>query len=287
MTFPALAEPMSVLDRREPITAVKAFDCYKQYEDELKGKSQRELDSCLQQLLSKSDKRIRCSRPKLVALMEAGARFSYSIQKGNIDKFVSITVQNDDIPLVQYALEQKFIDPNHCHILSGLSPLWQCTSTDMANLLLLHGADIAKKGIYKENIVHHLCSQAYGNSKATHLIHLYCSIHPQLIHQMNTAGKTPLLQILDHFFWAYPEICERYLPVAYTLLNLGAKTDVYALQGAYTGKTPSEIVITHADESSDPRVQEKLLELAAYIQHPTDSRSSLFERLMFQWRDKI
>jgi hypothetical protein len=288
----ALAEPLLLLDPREPITAVKAFDCYKQYEAELRGKSQEELDSCIKNILrhKSADEIIHSYRPKLVALLFAGAQFS--ADNSCVVRFVSSTVAKNDLSLVQYALERNALYLNYRERYVSLPIIRRCKHIEMAKLLIRNGADITNRGLMRESILHHICDKMFRNSETINFIQLYCGIHPQLIHETDALGQTPLALVMDDFGLKELEpvtSCKaliRDIPLVYTLLNLGARTDIYAVKHAYYGKNPYEIVTMQAEQTEDEQLKEKLFELAEYILHPTDTRSSLFERLMVQLHDK-
>lgn len=259
------------LDLHEEITDDKAHALFQFYSEELDGKSQNQLNLKLQYLLRISN-HVSNARNKLIALMHVCAQPRLNID--DINRFIQLSIEKDDISLVQYALKRKLIDSNQNYTgLFGSYPiLWKCQSTSMADLLISHGADITKKDWQNNNIIHYFCGPYAKSENTLGLIQLYSSKCPLLIDEQNNFGETPLVTSIRLLTDPYP-LQRRYtFSCIYTLLDLDASINIWATLGDHAGKTPYKMVISKAAQVSDEEFKNELLRLAQKM-------GSLFELL--------
>lgn len=265
-----------VLDLHEEITPAKAFDCYKLYADELKDKSQEELNQLLVQCFNLPNHLQPLYRQKAIALLLSDAQ-----PKGSGSSPLCDAILHNDISLARYVCTYSPESPNQ---LVHSIPLWfRCRSLEMAQLMVTNGATLDAK--YRgSNVIHSLYTcRLYLD---TPLVQFYCTRRPELLNEQNRDGETPLLRILTS-----PHVS--IIPTAYMFINLGARTDILPTAGEYKGKTAAQILRDWIDRLTairDGRHTDKaqiFVALADYIEHPPKVHSTLYDLILDQWQDKL
>lgn len=231
LAYGAAGEGRGVLELHDQeITQSIGRAVYEQFADELRGKSQEELNRALTRVSGD----LTFDRSKIIALVYADADPNF---RSKLSSSVLLTaIGKDDISLVRFLCTRK-ADPNLSDNVDMFA-FWGCKSIAMLDVCVSFGADVTKINSDGQNILHYVRpKKEVSPFFVERLLKLGAPVT-----QIDRYGYTALARLVLHGQLDCDDLAKKCKEIAYLFLAFGAETH-HRIRGAgHAGKTAAALL---------------------------------------------